>query len=91
MLLARILCGHAPSLTSPLGPVEVEALPSHRVVLSQWSPVTYFHHIPLPLRRRVLRCCSSRACPEPIEGLFAPSVAFTPHEKLGAFLFPFRG
>jgi hypothetical protein len=35
------LFGHAPSLTSPLSPVEVEALPSHRVVLSQWSSVLW--------------------------------------------------
>ena len=41
VLLARILCGHAPSLTSPPSPVEVEALPPHRVVLSRWSPVLW--------------------------------------------------
>jgi hypothetical protein len=35
VLLFRILYGHAPSLTPPLSPVEVEALPSHRVVLSR--------------------------------------------------------
>ena len=39
--MSRILYGHAPSLTSPLSPVEVEALPSHRVVLSQWSSVLW--------------------------------------------------
>ena len=32
---------HAPSLTSSLGSVEAEALPSHRVVLSRWSPVLW--------------------------------------------------
>jgi hypothetical protein len=35
------LFGHAPSLTSSLSPVEVEALPSHRVVLSRWSSVLW--------------------------------------------------
>ena len=35
------LFGHAPSLTSPLSPVEVEALPSHRVLLSRWSSVLW--------------------------------------------------
>ena len=35
------LFGHAPSLTSPLSPVEVEAFPSHRVVLSPWSSVLW--------------------------------------------------
>ena len=35
------LCGHAPSLTSPLSPVEAETLPSHRVVLSRWSSVLW--------------------------------------------------
>ena len=33
--------GHAPSLTSPLDTAEVEALPSHRVVLSRWSSVLW--------------------------------------------------
>ena len=33
--------GHAPSRTSSLSTVEVEALPSHRVVLSQWSAVLW--------------------------------------------------
>ena len=32
---------HAPSLTSSPGLVEAEALPSHRVVLSRWSPVLW--------------------------------------------------
>ena len=35
------LCGHAPSLTFPLDPVEVEALPSERVVLSRPSSVLW--------------------------------------------------
>ena len=35
------LFGHAPSLTSSLSPVEVEALPSHRVLLSRWSSVLW--------------------------------------------------
>jgi len=35
------LLGHAPSLTSSLSPVEVEALPSHRVLLSRWSLVLW--------------------------------------------------
>jgi len=35
------LFGHAPSLTSPPSPVEVEALPSHRVMLSRWSSVLW--------------------------------------------------
>ena len=39
--MSRILYGHAPSLTSPLSLVEVEALPSHRVVLSRWSSVLW--------------------------------------------------
>jgi hypothetical protein len=39
--LSRILYGHAPSLTSPISPVEAEALPSHRVVLSRWSSVLW--------------------------------------------------
>ena len=33
--------GHAPSLTSSLDPVEAEALPSHRVLLSRWSTVLW--------------------------------------------------
>ena len=35
------LFGHAPSLTSSLSSVEVEALPSHRVLLSRWSSVLW--------------------------------------------------
>ena len=35
------LFGHAPSLTSSLSPVEVETLPSHRVMLSRWSSVLW--------------------------------------------------
>ena len=35
------LFGHAPSLTSSLSPVKVEALPSHRVMLSRWSSVLW--------------------------------------------------
>jgi len=41
VLLSCILYGHAPSLTSPLSSVEVEALPSHRVMLSRWSSVLW--------------------------------------------------
>ena len=35
------LFGHAPSLTSSLSPVKVEARPSHRVMLSRWSSVLW--------------------------------------------------
>jgi hypothetical protein len=45
--------------------------------------VVYFHRIPFPVRRRVLRRCFSR--------FFAPSVAFALADKLGSPLFPFRG
>ena len=38
VLLSRF--GHAPTLT-PLSPVAVEALPSHRVVLSRWAAVLW--------------------------------------------------
>jgi len=63
------------------------------------TPLLDCPNIPLSLRRRSLRCCSSRAypepCPEPrrraVEGFFAASMAFTSHEKLGSPLFPFRG
>ena len=48
-------------------------------------------NIPPSLRRAVLRCYISRACPEPVEGFFTPSVAFAPHERLGSPLFPSRG
>jgi len=41
VLLSHILYGHAPSLTSSLSSVEVETLPSHRVVLSRWSSVLW--------------------------------------------------
>lgn len=41
----------------------------------------YFHRIPLPLRRRVLRGCASR--------FFAPSLAFTLSETLGSLLVPY--
>ena len=43
----------------------------------------YFHHIPFPLRRGVLRRCLSR--------FFTPSVAFTLADELGSPWFPFRG
>src|SRR5262245_49787348 len=35
------LCRHAPSRTFSLDPVEVEALPSQRVMLSRWSAVLW--------------------------------------------------
>jgi len=40
------------------------------------TPLLNCPNIPPSLRRRVLQGCSSRACPEPVEGFFAPSVAF---------------
>ena len=41
LLVLLALFGHAPSLTSPLRLVEVEALPSQRVLLSRWSSVVW--------------------------------------------------
>ena len=74
--------GHAPSLTSPLDATEVEALPSHRVVLSQWSTVSGRRRRPVaraglrpPLKPSVRisraglsqKCVKNYAAPKPVQ------------------------